>query len=113
MLYLQVGPKKLSDFEYCTVLSSSALFHELVCSFFGDKTCLSKNFWDELLISRDIFILTCCITTEVTKKSSQILNILQFSPDQLNFEGLFGQFFGNKAYVMTLFGGFVGNLLIS
>ena len=87
--------KKQSDFKYCAIMTCSALFRGLISFFYGNITC-SRKFLVvcgcNLLISGEIFVLKHVVLPKKDPKSSQILNILQFWPVLLNFDGLFGHF---------------------
>ena len=87
--------KKQSDFKYCAIMTCSALFRRLISFFYGNITC-SRKFLVvcgcNLLIFGEIFVLKHVILPIKGPKSSRILNILQFWPVLLNFDGLFGHF---------------------
>ena len=89
------GPKKQSDFEYCSVLTHSASFLGLVWSFFGNITCLRELFGDfrgNLLISGVMLVFQHIALTRNFSKRSQILNIVQFWPVLLKSECSYGHF---------------------
>ena len=89
------GPKKQSDFEYCSVLTHFAQFQGLIWPFFGNITCLRKlfgGFRDNLLILGMMFVFQHVALTRNGSKRSQILNIVQFWPVLLKSESSYGHF---------------------
>ena len=102
------GPKKLMDFGYYAVLTHSAKFWRLVLQFFGNITCfrtLFEGFWR---CSFDFWGYICPFSIlyyQVRTKKQPDFKYWAILTCSAQFWGLISPFFGNKACLMTLFGG--------